>query len=167
MYKKILIVGLVVILAVVAVMIYVDGHKATVAGSGPQGLTTMDSNVYVTGQLIRGGLYSTTLTANTLTLGAGDFTTNSTFSLSATTTSTVTIPATSTLVSWLPNIGDTVRLLFINASSTGGTITIAAGAGSTLLSASSTAVIQPSKMGVMEIVRNTATTFLLGFSVRN
>ena len=176
MYKNIIIVGLVVILAaVLGFGIYQSGHQITAgAVTGPSGLGTFDESIHANGQVQSGGLYTPTSTSTqtALTLDAASLTTNSVVILtpgaSAASTLTATLPSTTTLATlnplWLPNIGDTATVYVLNAS-TATTTTIATGSGITLMSASSTAVIQAGKAASLEFIRNTASTLLVGMQV--
>lgn len=76
---------------------------------------------------------------------------------------TLTLPATSTLTSYLPNVGDTVRFNIVNATTTTVYITLAGGTGTILQSQSSTTRIYPTQSGMLFAVRksNTDIQFML------
>lgn len=170
---KLYIIGAIVIAALGAYGYFSLSHKASVAGAGlpaKYGTSVTDANLYVTGTITSGGIDSitaATTTGQTLTLGDLQ---NSVISINPSAGSvTYTFPAaTTSLSTFLPNLGDNTYIYFWNATTTGSaTVTLAGGSGTTLLSASSTAVIQPNKFGIADIFRDTANTLRIGFSVSN
>ena len=168
---KLYIIGAIILAAIGAYFAFV--HKSNSAAAGlpaKYGTSVIDANLYVTGQFVSGGLDSitaATTTGQTLTLGDLQ---NSVVSINPSAGSvTYTFPAaTTSLSTFLPNIGDNTYIYFWNATTTGSaTVTLAGGSGTTLLSASSTAVIQPNKFGIADIFRDTASTLRIGFTVSN
>ena len=175
MLKNIIIAGLVILLIVGGIFYFSKPSQVKLAGAGPVGLTTFDSSVNANAQLQEGGAYSPTSTSTqtAVTLDASNLATNSLVILTpgaSAASFTATLPSTTTLAAltpaWIPDIGDSVTIYVYNSSSAT-TTTIAAGSGDSLLSASSTAVIQAGKMASLEFIRNTATTLLVGMQVMN
>lgn len=167
-----LLIGLVILLLAIFGA-YAFTHQQVVKSGLPaqQGTSVTNSNVYVTGTISAGGIDNVASAATTTTLVVGDLQ-NTVISIInpgnfANSSSTYTLPATSTLTSFLPNIGDATTVYFINASSTVGTVTLSAGAGMTLLSASSTNIIQAGKVASVEFIRNTINTILGIMQVAN
>lgn len=103
-----------------------------------------------------GGLNSTT-TSISMTLAPADINNESFISMTPIVGSiSVTLPATTTsgMSSFLPNAGDVKTILFHNASSTAGiNITLVAGTGTLLKSASTTAAVTPLGITTLNAVR--------------
>lgn len=157
------------------------GLTTLYAGSGcdQQYTTCTASTLFPSGSIVtsglgyfgqgvtEGGLDSIATTSTTYTLVQSDLLNSSLISFAnfggAT---TITLPASSTLSSFLPNAGDMETSVIYNSSSTGA-LTIAGGTGTTLLSASTTAVIQPTKIGLLRLIRLPNTNILVNMAVGN
>ena len=105
-----------------------------------------------------GGVVSTSSSADLsgLTLIASNFASADLINITSGTTTvtlTVTLPASSTLSAIAPNAGDMRDYIVYAASTTGGTLTMAGGTGTTLQSASSTSVIGAGDTALLRLVR--------------
>jgi len=87
-----------------------------------------------------GKVFATTTASTAETLAGSDLATYDYIDVMSTTGAlTYTLPATSTMISLLPDVGSTRKWLFHNATSSSGiTLTLAAGAGMDLVAASTT-----------------------------
>lgn len=112
-----------------------------------------------------GGVLSTTTPAS-MTLSATDLIGVSTISMFPNVGAiTITLPATTTLTSWLPNTGDRTSFVLVNATSTSAiTLTVAAGTGSLISKASTTAAVGPGGMMLINVVRKANTDLLFYLS---
>ncbi len=122
------------------------------------------------GVTTQGGVLSTSTPAS-LTLQASDIVDRATLFVTPTTgATTLTLPASTTLaaLNFLPNAGDRTRIVIVNASTTvAKNLTIAAGTGSLLVSASTTAQIQSGAnggVGNIEIIRKANSDYLFQLS---
>lgn len=136
--------------------LYVTGNLTA------SGATAIMSSLAASSTITQGGSYATSTIATTATLSQSDIR----YSLVQFTPNggslTVTLPASSTLTSTIPNAGDTVRIAFLNATTTAGiTLTVSGGAGTTLLKASSTAAIPAGGIGVLTLMRRINTDILV------
>ena len=120
------------------------------------------NNLTLSNQLIVGGadVRADGAATTTVALALTDVQGNSViFENSATGTAyTLNFPATSTLSGWLPHQGDETTLFFVNASSTGPTVTIASSTGVAVKTASSatTGAVIAGAMAELNIVRLTS-----------
>jgi len=129
-------------------------------------------NVYasttVSGTLTQGGGINSTTTAIGLSAGtvlASYFDTENFITVNVGTTTaatfTLTLPATSTLSTFIPVAGDSRDVLIYAASSTASYITVAPGAGMTLVSASSTKIISAGGTAILKFYRKTNTDMIV------
>ena len=107
---------------------------------------------YTTSIDVNGGYELLNATGTAYQLAASDMI-HTVIGFIATTSTTVTLPATSTLTAFLPNVGDSMQMFFVNASSTGGTITLAGNTGVTLQVATSSKAIIASAVSVLDFIR--------------
>ncbi len=113
------------------------------------------------GQIEGGGAYSTTTASTTASVtlsSAALINGNNQIIINSATTTTliVTLPASTTLTN-LINVGDSNTVYLYAASSTMGTVTIAGGTGTTLISSSSTKAIPAGGVGILDLIKNSAT----------
>lgn len=129
-----------------------------VSQGNPLVAPTLDNGeIYSYENITHGGLNSTSTPAS-MTLAPADINNESFISMtpSAAGSISVTFPATTTsgMSSFLPNVGDMKDLIFHNATSTAGVnITLVAGTGTLLQSASSTKAIIPLGVATLHAVR--------------
>ena len=107
---------------------------------------------YTTSIDVNGGYELLNATGTAYQLAASDMI-HTVIGFIATTSTTVTLPATSTLTAFLPNVGDSMQMFFVNASSTGGTITLAGNTGVTLQVATSSKAIIASAVSILYFIR--------------
>lgn len=131
---KYIVSGLVVLIAVLAVGVYI-GHKTAPVYT----LKGVDSATYFTPTFEFGGYELINQSTTTYTLQSTDVQNFTTLGLlgSSTAASTFTLPASSTLAGWFNNVGDNKLMTIFNASTTGQAITLAGGTGTILEDASS------------------------------
>lgn len=146
-----------------------DQQYTTCAASTlfPAGAIVTSGLGYFGQGITEGGLDSIATTSTAYTLAQSDLLNSSLVSFAnfggAT---TITLPASSTLTSFLPNAGDMETSVIYNASSSGA-LTISGGTGVTLLSASTTAVIQATKIGILKFIRLPNSNIVVNMSVGN
>jgi hypothetical protein len=128
--------------------------------------TTIDAsgNIVILGKTTFDGgtIYSSTLSTTTgtaVTLKQSDLLTYTTIlALPIVGATTWTLPASSTMASYVPVAGDTQRVTIVNASTTAGiTLTLAAGTGWNINSATTTLQIRPNTSAVLNCTRKAAT----------
>lgn len=105
------------------------------------------------------GVNATSTSATSYTLVQKDIQGYGTILITPTVNSlTLTLPATSTLSQFLPKAGSRTTIFIVNATSTAAkTVTIAAGTGTLLKNATTTAAIGPGSVGRIDLVRKTDT----------
>lgn len=161
--KKKLIWSAVIVIAIIAVIGYVNGTRmqklkgavSTASNTNFSGVVGVDSLkvgtgcgtnggfAYCAGKVIDGDVLSTTTPAS-LTLQPTDLNYGVILMTPTVGSITVTLPATTTsgMSSFLPNVGDTKDILIVNATTTAAqNITIAGGTGTKLTNASTSAAI--------------------------
>ncbi len=105
--------------------------------------------------VVTGNVLATTTPAS-MTLRALDVAGHSSISiLQSGTAATITLPASTTLnaLGFLPRVGERTSLAIINSTTTATNLTVAAGTGTLLQNASTSAVILPGKVGLFFITR--------------
>ncbi len=157
--KKIIITITVIIGLIVAAL---GGSYATFQGS-----TNLDSLI-LSGNLYNSGYYATTTSASATTsqtLPIIALSQKAIIYTSGTSTDvTLTLPASSSIGTLLPNVGDSTSFIIHNASTTGSILTIAAGTGNTLLSASTTAIILAGGISVVDVIKVSATKIVVALT---
>jgi len=109
-----------------------------------------------------GGITATSSVAVTATLAAAEFDTENWIQYMPAQSITLTLPATSTLIDFIPTIGDTREVLLENTSTTTEvTITLAAGTGMSLQYASTSPVILPTHSALLKFWRSTTTDIIV------
>lgn len=141
----------------------------TAASIFPSGSIVTSGGLYAGQGLTEGGLDAIATTSTNYTLLQSDLLSASLVSFTANGGSaTINLPASSTLTSYIPNAGDITSEVFYNASTTAAiTLTVAGGTGTTLLSASSTAIIQSQKAANLKFVRLPNTSIIVLMSTAN
>lgn len=121
----------------------------------PTGSIVTSGGLYAGQGLTEGGLDSIATTSTNYTLLQSDFLNNSLIAFTANGgATTINLPASSTLTTFIPNPGDISSDVIYAASTTGGiNLTVSGGTGTTLLSASSTAIIPPTKVANLKFIR--------------
>ncbi len=135
-----------------------------------QGLSVSDSSRYASTRFASsstsGGINSYVNSTTTATLSQSDLVGYSTVGILASTTaaSTITLPASSTLTTLVANSGDVANFTIVNSSATAThVLTIAGGTGTTLQTASTSAVLAASKTGMLRLVRLPSTDVIAQF----
>nr|AKH47814.1 hypothetical protein [uncultured marine virus] len=123
--------------------------------------TTTGTSITSFGQLILSNELATTSTGN-MTLAANDLMFPTMLMTPNLAALTVTLPTATTLgATYLPNTGDRVRILIVNSTTTAAAIiTLAGNTGMTLANASTSAKIIPGGVGLLDIVRTGASSFV-------
>ncbi|MCX6785465.1 MAG: hypothetical protein NTZ18_01270 [Candidatus Komeilibacteria bacterium] len=83
----------------------------------------------------------------------------------AITAATLTFPASSTLTAFIPTAGQTRQIMVMNATTTAYALTLAAGAGETVYSASTTAVIKAGQRALLTFFRKANTDISILMSI--
>ncbi len=121
------------------------------------GAVTVSGQLSGSSGIVSSTINSTSTTATSETMSATDLVGYSVISITPNTGAlTVTLPASSTLSTYLPNAGDSTSFVLFNASTTAlQTVTIAAGTGTLLevASTTATAVTAPAKASRITVFR--------------
>lgn len=167
--KKIYSIGGVALLVIAAFIGGFFSHTSPkLAGAlYPSQLTSFPNGVQVGGGsynqgFVQSGINSTTTTATASVLSATDLVGYSELHLTVSTGSlTLTLPASSTLSAFLPNAGDYTQFILYNATTTSGiNVTLAAGTGTLLESASSTAATTAQRASMVTVLRKVNTDLI-------
>lgn len=140
------------------------GVNTLVVGNGcgyQSGIACTANIVLSSFGLVQGGYELLNATGTAYQLAASDITNYATVGFIATTSTTITLPSAASFPStFLPNVGDREDMIFVNATSTGGTITMAAGTGFTIYtnvaSTTQNKIIVASTTSMWEIFRPAA-----------
>jgi len=139
---------------------YLDGAVTAASTLGVTGALT--SGAATVSTFIQGGGLNSTSTSNTAeTLVATDIDTeNVILETPNTATLTLTLPPATTLATLMDTDGQVREIMVKNATTTANIgVTIAAGAGNTLISATTTNTILAGKYGVLKLIRISETAF--------
>lgn len=131
-------------------------NSSTVTNSAT---TTQNGALNLEAPLTHGAVNSTSTTATSQTLAVTDLYGYSSILMTPNVDSvTLTLPATSTMNAFVPNAGDWRTILLVNGTTTAAkTVSIAAGTGTLLKNASTTAAVGPGSVASLMFIRKANT----------